>query len=131
MREDALKFHENLEKGYLNRLEDRKEESSKKIQNRKYELERWVSAEKQTINIKKELPINLFDLEGERKEAAFIIQKVNQKARDIKNRISGSPEKGPASANSGVPHSGSTSQFNLAMEAAKSSEVSDFINKQL
>jgi hypothetical protein len=70
-------------------------------------------------------------LEGERREAALIIQKVNQKARDIKHRISGSPEKGPASMNSGLPHSGSTSQFNLALEAAKSSEVSDFINKQL
>jgi hypothetical protein len=49
MREDALKFHENLEKGYLNRLENRNEESLNKIQSRKYELERWVSAEKKTI----------------------------------------------------------------------------------
>ena len=44
----------------------------------------------------------MFDLESERREAALIIQRVNQKARDIKNDIIGSPEKGPASMASGA-----------------------------
>ena len=73
MREDALKFHENLEHVYLNRLEDRREESAKKIETRKYELERWVEAEKKNIQEKKQMPINVFDLDGERREAALII----------------------------------------------------------
>ena len=32
-------------------------------------------------------PINLFDLEEERQEAALIIEKVNKKAKDIKNQL--------------------------------------------
>jgi hypothetical protein len=73
MREDALKFHEHLENGYLNRLETKKQVSPKRIHQRKYDLERWVSAEKKDIELKKQHPVNLFDLERERREAALII----------------------------------------------------------
>lgn len=53
MREDALKYHENLENGYLNRLETKQQVSPKRIHQRKYDLERWVSAERKDIEDKK------------------------------------------------------------------------------
>ncbi|CDW82922.1 iq calmodulin-binding motif family protein [Stylonychia lemnae] len=89
LKEDALKYQEKLEKGYINRLERREELSPKSSQRRKYELERWVSSERKKVQEKVEdnRPINLFDLEQERREAAIIIDNVNKKAKDIKFQL--------------------------------------------
>lgn len=46
LKDDALRYHEKLEKGYINRLERRSELSPKTSQRRKYEVEKWVSAER-------------------------------------------------------------------------------------
>jgi hypothetical protein len=94
LKDDALRYHEKLEKGYINRLERRSELSPKSSQRKKYELEKWVSSERSKIPTDKERskyqseagqkPINLFDLDEERKEAALIIENVNKKAKEIK-----------------------------------------------
>ncbi len=44
MREEALKFQERLEKGFINRIEQKEEASPHSVQKKKYELEKWVVA---------------------------------------------------------------------------------------
>lgn len=82
MREEALKYQESLEKGYLNRLEKRQESSPSSIQKKRFELEKWITKERSEVASKNE-HINMFDLEHERQEAARIIEKVNQKAKEL------------------------------------------------
>eukprot|EP00350_Pseudokeronopsis_sp_OXSARD2_P006631 CAMPEP_0170559742 /NCGR_PEP_ID=MMETSP0211-20121228/44740_1 /TAXON_ID=311385 /ORGANISM="Pseudokeronopsis sp., Strain OXSARD2" /LENGTH=57 /DNA_ID=CAMNT_0010873149 /DNA_START=27 /DNA_END=200 /DNA_ORIENTATION=+ len=52
MKEDALKYHENLEKGFINRLEKKEDLSPKTLQRKKYELESWVTSERKIIEEK-------------------------------------------------------------------------------
>lgn len=107
MRDEALLFHEHIEKGFINRLEKREEASPSSIQRRKYELEKWVSsAAKGEREVQH--PMNLFELQEERKEAAIIIERVNKKAKELKEKIT----------------------YKIAIEEAKSSDVSNFINLQ-
>lgn len=133
MREEALRYQENLEKGYINRLEKRQEASPASIQRRRFELEKWVSLERKNASSKAvQHPINVFDLEEERRLAALIIERVNKKTREIKEKILASAQHvhSVLHSQSGVPGS-SSSNLAHAIEEAKSSDVSDFINKQL
>ncbi len=45
MREEALRFQEKLERGFINRLEKKEQLSPSSAYRRKFELEKWVSAE--------------------------------------------------------------------------------------
>lgn len=68
LKDEALKYQEKLEKGYINRMEKREELSPRSSQRRKYELERWVSTERNKLNNNHDdntsnKPINVFDLE--------------------------------------------------------------------
>ena len=112
MRDEALQFHEHIEKGFINRLEKREEASPSSIQRRKYELEKWVSSAVKEEH-ESQHPMNLFELQEERKEAAMIIERVNKKAKELKDKIT---KVG--------------GQISVAIEEAKSSDVSDFINLQ-
>ena len=47
MKEDAVKYQERVEKGYINRLQDRNELSPGSARRRRFELEKWVSVEAQ------------------------------------------------------------------------------------
>jgi len=49
MREEAVKYHESLQKGYINRLEKRQEASPTSIQRQRYELERWITREREQV----------------------------------------------------------------------------------
>jgi hypothetical protein len=65
MREEAIKYHESLQKGYINRLERRHEASPTSISRQRYELEKWIIKERQEIPPRHE-HLNMFDLENER-----------------------------------------------------------------
>jgi hypothetical protein len=90
MKDEALRFQEKLEKGFINRLETRDEISPKSVQRRKYELEKWVTVERTKVREQKNNhhhPINVFDLDQERREAASIIEQVNRKVKEIQDKI--------------------------------------------
>ncbi len=88
MREDVLKYQEQLEKGYINRLEKKEKISKQVSQKKRYELESWVSAENKKLDEKKKVKksdgLNAYKLQKEREEAASIISKMNRKAKQIK-----------------------------------------------
>ena len=49
LKEEALVYGEKIEKGFINRMVKREELSPKTSQRKKYELERWVNAERKKI----------------------------------------------------------------------------------
>ena len=44
-----------------------------------------MTSERKKVTNQRDHPLNVFDLEEERKEAAMIIAQVNKKAKEIKN----------------------------------------------
>lgn len=44
-----MKYNERLERGYINRLQGKGEVTESEAGRRRYELERWVSAERKRI----------------------------------------------------------------------------------
>lgn len=94
LKEEALKFQERLEKGYINRLEQKEQLSPRSVQRRKFELERWVSSERAKLKVaqlqsdgESSRPLNIYDLDQARREAAQIIAQANLKAKEIKAKL--------------------------------------------
>ena len=104
MKEDALKYALNLEEGWITRQEKLAELSPKSLQKRRFELESWVTLERNGPKSSKKsgsssasysklngnhspraVPVG--SIEEERTQVARIIDMVNKKSKEIKNKL--------------------------------------------
>jgi len=81
-----VRYQEKLEKGWLRRMQS--ELSPTELRRRKFELEKWVTAEQdETKKGKRKKDLTIFEMDQERDLAKRIIESVKRTTKDIKERV--------------------------------------------